>query len=332
MTHAPHLLVSLVSRVLSARSSSVCCHDDAMQDTVGRGEGAERTAADSVLSIPILLSPPFHLCPPSARPCPANTSSSPEGDDDDNRDAESLLSPNTSRNSELQQDQPDRELAETDSPANASRTSGHRRTTLQSSSRSPAPRGESLTNIDLTRPGFDLHTDRSITNNKRKRGRKSTDRKLSAMSQGPDASRSPGDLETLKSDHELEVDYDNTASPPPQSAKFTTFSDIPKSPAVGPPAVSDILVVVSTPPAPAPNPRQSRRSLSFDWSKFSMFGGGAPEKKPELRPLAFKAGVRSVVANAPKLDTQEDEKDQRERERLHATMRLTPSPPMPSVG
>ncbi|RPD81977.1 hypothetical protein L226DRAFT_12884 [Lentinus tigrinus ALCF2SS1-7] len=368
--------------------------------------------------------------------------SSEAGDDDDNRDAESLLSRNTSRSvldpvderdervqepepmldPEFQQDQPDRELADTESPAKAPRRGGRRRTTSQTSSRSPAPRGESLANIGVTGPGLDLaaelgraenkdlvegraslDTDRSILNNKGKRGRKSTDRKVSAMSEGAEASRSPDDLEILRSEvknlkdankalslyaskiidriisqegfeHVLAVDYDKAASPPPQSAKFTTFSDIPKSPAVGPPpkktrpqsaifsslssnsgsvssppqerltTFDDIRAAAAaaksannSPPAPAPNPRQSRRSLSFDWSKFSMFGGGAPEKKPELRPLTLKAGAPSVVANARKLDTQEDEEDRRERERLHATMKLMgiekpASPAMPSMG
>ena len=178
-------------------------------------------------------------------------------------------------------------------------------------------------------------------------------------------------------EHVLAVDYDKGASsPPPQSAKFTTFNDvIPKSPN---PAVSqppkksrpqsaifsfsststtppvstppqerlttfdDIRAAAAagpkstggSPPAPAASTRASRRSLSFDWSRFSMFGGPA-EKKPDphLRPLTLKAGASPVVSNARKLDTQEDEEDRRERERLHATMKLMgiDKPMSPSV-
>ncbi|KAI0721309.1 hypothetical protein C8T65DRAFT_692388 [Cerioporus squamosus] len=357
--------------------------------------------------------------------------SSEAGDDDDNRDAESLLSRNTSRSvldpvderderveepepmldPEFQQDELERERADTDSPAKALRKGGRRRTT-SATSRSPAPRGESLANIglgraenkDLVEGRTSLDTDHSILNSKGKRGRKSTDRKVSAMSEGAVATRSPDDLETLRSEvknlkdankalslyaskiidriisqegfeHVLAVDYDKAAaSPPPQSAKFTTFSDIPKSPAVGQPpkksrpqsaifslpsngpvssppqerltTFDDVRAAAAaaksagnSPPAPAMSTRASRRSLSFDWSKFSMFGGGAGEKKPDphLRPLTLKAGAPSVVTSARKLDTQEDEEDRRERERLHATMKLMGidkpvSPAMPAMG
>jgi hypothetical protein len=67
--------------------------------------------------------------------------------------------------------------------------------------------------------------------------------------------------------------------------------------------------------------RQNRRSLSFDWRSFSVFGGG--ERRADgsnLRPLTLGSG--QAVAGARKLDTQEDEEDRRERERLNATMKL----------
>ncbi|EGO05283.1 hypothetical protein SERLA73DRAFT_164838 [Serpula lacrymans var. lacrymans S7.3] len=68
--------------------------------------------------------------------------------------------------------------------------------------------------------------------------------------------------------------------------------------------------------------KAQRRSLSFDWKNFSMFGGG--DKKNEsanLRPLTLKPGASSVTG-ARKLETYEDEDDRRERERLNATMKL----------
>ena len=77
-----------------------------------------------------------------------------------------------------------------------------------------------------------------------------------------------------------------------------------------------------TPPTPATT-KASRRSMSFDWKNFSMFGGG--DKKSEnsnLRPLTLKAGGNSVLDGARKLDTEEDDEDRRERERLNATMKL----------
>jgi len=71
--------------------------------------------------------------------------------------------------------------------------------------------------------------------------------------------------------------------------------------------------------------KASRRSMSFDWRGFSVFGGGAGDKRPEnsnLRPLTLKAGGNSVLGVARKLDTEEDDDDRRERERLNATMKL----------
>ncbi|RDX50391.1 hypothetical protein OH76DRAFT_1402421 [Lentinus brumalis] len=364
-----------------------------------------------------------------------SSDSSDAGDDDDNRDEESLLSRNTSRSvldpvderdervdepepmldPEFQQDESERERADPDSPAKSLRKGGRRRTT-SATSRSPAPRGESLANIGVTGPGLDLaaelgraenkdivggraplDADPSILNPKGKRGRKGADRKVSAMSEGAEFTRSPDDLETLRSEvknlkdankalslyaskiidriisqegfeHVLAVDYDKAANtPPPQSAKFTTFSDIPKSPpkktrpqsaifpfpsskgpVSSPPqerltTFDDVRAAAAaaknSPPAPAMSTRASRRSLSFDWSKFSMFGGGAGEKRsePHLRPLTLKVGTAPVVANARKLDTLEDEEDRRERERLHATMKLMgidkpDKPAMPAMG
>jgi hypothetical protein len=68
--------------------------------------------------------------------------------------------------------------------------------------------------------------------------------------------------------------------------------------------------------------KQQRRSMSFDWKSLSPWSAG--ERKPEnpnLRPLTLRPGAVSVV-NARKLETQEDEEDRIERERLAATMKL----------
>lgn len=106
-------------------------------------------------------------------------------------------------------------------------------------------------------------------------------------------------------------------SPSPQVEKLTTFNSPP-------------------PPSNSPPSHSSRRSLSFDWRALSSLVGGDKDKKPEanpnLRPLTLKPGS---VSGARKLETQEDEEDRKERERLNATMKLMgiekpPSVPPPS--
>lgn len=92
-------------------------------------------------------------------------------------------------------------------------------------------------------------------------------------------------------------------NPPPRAERLTTFD--------------------SPPPSNSPPSRSNRRSLSFDWRAFAPFVSGDKDKKPEanpnLRPLTLKPGS---VSGARKLETQEDEEDRRERERLSATMKL----------
>lgn len=68
-----------------------------------------------------------------------------------------------------------------------------------------------------------------------------------------------------------------------------------------------------------------------------MFGG--TEKKPEnssLRPLTLKPGATTLVTAVPsarKLDTEEDDEDRRERDRLQATMKLMGiEPPTPTAA
>lgn len=127
----------------------------------------------------------------------------------------------------------------------------------------------------------------------------------------------------------------------PQSAIFglnfqnlepaSTSSDPPKSPIPQTP-------VTAIPTEVSATTRTQRRSMSFDWR--SMFGGAAekkPEPNPNLRPLNLRPGAPTVVT-ARKLDTQEDEEDQKERERLNAVMKLmgiekpASVPPSPFIG
>lgn len=72
---------------------------------------------------------------------------------------------------------------------------------------------------------------------------------------------------------------------------------------------------------PSNTTKAQRRSLSFDWRGFSMFGGEKRTENPALRPLTLKPGT-TPVTSARKLETHEDEEDRRERERLRATMKL----------
>ncbi|OCH95763.1 hypothetical protein OBBRIDRAFT_787973 [Obba rivulosa] len=175
-------------------------------------------------------------------------------------------------------------------------------------------------------------------------------------------------------EHVLAVDYDKLSTPPTTAGPGpTTFTNIPKSPstatfhnqhqrkgrpqsavfssnATSPPqerlttfsnSPQMLSPTPSSPGSSASNPpastRASRRSLSFDWKSFSMFGGDKkPEPSANLRPLTLRAGAPPVTG-ARKLDTLEDEDDRRERERLNATMKLMGiekplSPAMPSMG
>jgi hypothetical protein len=152
-------------------------------------------------------------------------------------------------------------------------------------------------------------------------------------------------------EHVLAVDYSekvepvpavtDSNSPPPASKKprpqslmvgrtISNSSDNYPSPMLSPTerltTFDTIRAEAATSKAETPTTaKASRRSMSFDWKGFSMFGGGAGDKKPEnpnLRPLTLKAGGNSVLGGARKLDTEEDDDDRRERERLNATMKL----------
>lgn len=130
----------------------------------------------------------------------------------------------------------------------------------------------------------------------------------------------------------------------PQSAMFSRSSSTSSSTSPHVPHVERLTTFESIraqqpKPAPPPN-RASRRSMSFDWKNFSMFGGGG-DKKPEPAPItrSLTLTVNPAVAGARKLDTEEDEEDRKERERLNATMKLmgiekpaaSPSSPLPPM-
>ena len=116
--------------------------------------------------------------------------------------------------------------------------------------------------------------------------------------------------------------------PRPQSAIFSGRSTFGPMPA--PLKVAEKLTTLSPPSSPNPNAnadktftKASRRSLSLDWKSFSIFSNPKSDN-PSLRPLTLRPGATLVtgMTSARKLDTQEDEDDRRERERLLATMKL----------
>lgn len=148
-------------------------------------------------------------------------------------------------------------------------------------------------------------------------------------------------------EHVLAIDYEaktpstptaTTVAPPQTSAaevnqkakrRNTMYARTDSNP---PPRVEKLTTFNSPPPSNSPPSRSSRRSMSFDWRAFSSFVSGDKDKKPDtnpnLRPLTLKPGG---ISGARKLETQEDEEDRRERERLNATMKLMgiEKPPLP---
>ncbi|KAG6911880.1 hypothetical protein DXG01_000127 [Tephrocybe rancida] len=197
--------------------------------------------------------------------------------------------------------------------------------------------------------------ERSIHSGKGKRGKKGSDgRKVSSNSIGGlEPSGSLNDIDALRTEvkslkdankalslyaskiidriilqegfeHVLAADYEKESS-----------SAGPTSPASKPPKARPQSVIVGrstsspmpetkvySPPLSQPNSKAQRRSLSFDWKNFSLFNS-QPDKKPDpnLRPLTLKPGTSSLTGGR-KLDTQEDEEDRKERERMNATMKL----------
>ncbi|KAI0051723.1 hypothetical protein FA95DRAFT_1534081 [Auriscalpium vulgare] len=153
-------------------------------------------------------------------------------------------------------------------------------------------------------------------------------------------------------EHVLAVDYDGKPPPTPSTATATsppspsqkskrrnTITMFARSTSNPTPVLPqpEKLTTFDSPPLSAgptsPTTRANRRSLSFDWRGFSLFSGNEkkPEGNPNLRPLTLKAGSSPVITGARKLETHEDEEDRRERERMHATMKLMgiEKPPVP---
>jgi len=203
--------------------------------------------------------------------------------------------------------------------------------------------------------------DRPVHIGKGKRGKKASDgRKVSSTSIGGlEPSGSVNDIDALRTEvkslkdankalslyaskiidriisqegfeHVLAVDYDReplTAGPHSTGSKslpVTSSKTRPQSVMVGRSSSNPMpeTRVNSPPTLNRPNPKAQRRSLSFDWKTFSLFNNPV-EKKPDpnLRPLTLKPGA-SPVTGGRKLDTQEDDEDRKERERLNATMKL----------
>jgi hypothetical protein len=151
-------------------------------------------------------------------------------------------------------------------------------------------------------------------------------------------------------EHVLAVDFEKSAPPPtpksplggdPQTARPLTRPQSSLLPPVTPTTKKERRSTIMSPPQPPPTSstssasspppastatKSSRRSMSFDWKSFSLFGGNNSnaEKKtetPNLRSLTLKPG-NPTITGARKVETQEDEDDRRERERLSATMKL----------
>jgi hypothetical protein len=143
-------------------------------------------------------------------------------------------------------------------------------------------------------------------------------------------------------EHILAVDYEKEP-PTPLTAVPQTKSLPFSQPAPKPRPQSSIFPKSFEIKSPLPPPmagstsKAQRRSLSFDWKSFSLFNTEKkPDPTPTLRPLTLKPGATSVTS-ARKLDNLEDEEDRKERERLHATMKLMgiqPTTPghSPSIG
>lgn len=139
----------------------------------------------------------------------------------------------------------------------------------------------------------------------------------------------------LAADYEKQPPTPNSASmknsslaPPTKMQRRASMFSRSSAPPVPEPAPIERLTTFSSPPlnsgasstTTSPAMRTQRRSLSFDWRGFSVFGGGEKKDAPGNSRLTHKSG--NSVPGARKLDTQEDDDDRRERERLAATMKL----------
>ncbi|EJT99888.1 hypothetical protein DACRYDRAFT_109312 [Dacryopinax primogenitus] len=118
----------------------------------------------------------------------------------------------------------------------------------------------------------------------------------------------------------------------PASATLSGVRDQPQEQIPNHNAPPPMMASKSEPPS-SMQQQPKRRSMSIDWK--GLWGGGTQEKKNEsLRPLSLataatpappKPPMHTVVPTRTRFiprDTEEDEEDQRERERLNATMKL----------
>ena len=204
--------------------------------------------------------------------------------------------------------------------------------------------------------------DRSVLNARGRRQKSSTDAKKASASESHDQLSSTNDIDVLRMEvkslrdankalslyaskiidriiaeegfeHVLAVDYEKQpkATPVTQTSETVAASTKPRpqSTIFGRTASNPTPTTPIEPPAATTSPVDSsntggtkgqRRSMSFDWKSFSVFGG-SEKRADNLRPLTLKPGA-TPVTGARKLETFEDEEDRRERERLHATMKL----------
>lgn len=203
--------------------------------------------------------------------------------------------------------------------------------------------------------------DRLGTPGKAKRNKKSQDAKIShSESTGLDSNTSNADIDALRTEvkslkdankalslyaskiidriiaqegfeHVLAVDYEKepatpvTATPNTNASSTLPFSQSktrPQSINFGRSNSNSSANTSSPPSLSRSDPKAKRRSLSFDWTTFSLFNNDRkPEPSPSLRPLTLKPGATPVTGGR-KLDNHEDEEDRKERERIHATMKL----------
>lgn len=204
--------------------------------------------------------------------------------------------------------------------------------------------------------------DRSVVNTRGRKKKSSTEAKKTFASESHDQLSSSNDIEALRVEvkslrdankalslyaskiidriiaeegfeHVLAVDYEKPPKATPQTCDTNTATSTKPRPqttifgrATSNPIATTPVEPPSAPTSP-PDPSSSvavaksqRRSMSFDWKSFNVFGGGE-KKSDNLRPLTLKPGS-TPVTGARKLETFEDEEDRRERERLHATMKL----------
>lgn len=255
---------------------------------------------------------------------------------------------------------PHRDESPARTPARSRKNSSRRGGSSSIRSGSPGRVGESLADLPVAGPGLDLAAEMGRAENKDMRAPPSSfDSEASAKKtkEGIIIERQEKQIRSLTDENRalslysskildriismdgfervLAVDYEKQTPPPSQAPAPKPRSMLPRSLSISTQASSTAQFVTSpTPASPTPAPemtKRARRGLSMDWTK-SLWGGSSASstlsstvpdtKKLEgLRPFTLDPS-NSVVRNAKKLDTQEDEEDRVERARLEATMKL----------